>query len=175
MPIKFPSPLSEEILETRLMRQVINRTLAVHPLSALVVWYGEARIGKTITAQFLASEIAAAYEESNPHAFRAKYYEVGEIAPWSGHGMKRGIKSLYFAVLGIPLDEGVYQKDPPEALAAHLVHELRRRNIQVVFVDEAGHLSLDAICGMVLVRDVAKSLGWTLTLVFIGWMTFLRR
>lgn len=168
MHIKFPSPVPDDIFETRLMRQVINRTLAVHPLSAVVVWYGESRMGKTITAQYMAHEINAAYDETNPQAFRAKYYQVGEILPWTGHEMKKGIKSLYFIVLGTPLDEGVYQKDPPEAIAARLVHELRRRNIQILFVDEAGYLSLNAIMGMVLVLDVAKSLGWTLTLVFIG-------
>jgi hypothetical protein len=37
-----------------------------------------------------------------------------------------------------------------------------------VFIDEAGELSLDAINGMVLVRDTAVSMGWTLTLVFVG-------
>lgn len=168
MLIKFPSPIPENIFETRLMRQVISRTLAVHPLSAVVVWYGETRIGKTTTAQYMAHKINAAYDESNAHAFRAKHYLVGEIQPWTGHEMKKSIKSLYFMVLGTPLDEGVYQKDPPEAIAARLVHELRRRNIQILFVDEAGHLSLNAIWGMVLVRDVAQSLGWTLTLVFIG-------
>lgn len=168
MHIKFPLPVPDNIFETRLMRQVINRTLAVHPLSAVVVWYGESRMGKTTTAQYMTHEINAAYDESNPQAFRAKHYQVGEILPWTGHEMKKGIKSLYFMVLGTPLDEGVYQKDPPEAIAARLVHELRRRNIQILFVDEAGGLSMNAIWGMVLVRNVAKSLGWTLTLVFIG-------
>lgn len=168
MRIKFPLPILEEVVETRLMRQIINRTLAVHPLSALAVWYGAARVGKTVTAQYMAGEINAAYSENTPHAFRAKYYEVGEIPAWSGSEMKRGIKSLYFTVLGTPIDEGVYQKDPPEAIAARLVHELRRRNIQLILIDEAGELSLDAIWGMVLVRNVAKSLGCTLTLVFIG-------
>jgi hypothetical protein len=166
--ITFPAPKSEVIVETGMMRQVINRTLAVHPLGALVVWYGESRMGKTTTAQFMAREILAAYDENNPLAFRAKYYEVGEIRAWSGNEMKKGIKSLYFAALGTPLDEGVYVKDPPEAIAARLVHELRKRNIQIIFIDEAGCLSIDAIWGMVLVRDVAKAMGWTLTLVFIG-------
>lgn len=166
--IKFPSPLPEHTVETQLMRQIIRRTMAVHTLGALVVWYGESRMGKTTTAQYMAREILLAYEEGNSHAFRAKYYETGEITAHYGNEMKRGIKSLYFASLGTPLDDGIYQRDPPEAIASLLVRELRRRNLQMIFVDEAGCLSLGAIWGMVLVRDVAKSLGWNLTLIFIG-------
>jgi hypothetical protein len=166
--IKYPSPVSEVVVVTRLMKQIISRTLAVHPLSALVVWYGESRMGKTTTALYMERELASAYDANNPLAFRGAYCEVGEITSWYGNEMKRGIKSLYFAIFKSPLDEGVYQKDPPEALAVRLVHELRRRNIQIIFVDEAGCLSVGAIWGMVLVRDIAKAEGWPLTLVFIG-------
>jgi hypothetical protein len=166
--IKFPARKPKKVVETTMMRQIISRTLAVHPLSALVVWYGETRIGKTTTAEYTVAKILEAYDQNNPLAFRAKYIEVGEIPPWSGNEMKKGIKSLYFAALRISLDEGVYQRDPIEAIAVRLIHELQKRNIQLVFIDEAGCLSLDAIRGMVLVRDIAESMGWTLTLVFVG-------
>ncbi|HYX29049.1 MAG TPA: hypothetical protein VE863_10820 [Pyrinomonadaceae bacterium] len=166
--IDFPEQKSKTIIETTMMIQVINRTLAVHPLSAIVVWYGESRIGKTTTAEYAVAKILEAYDENNPLAFRAKYLEVGQIPPWSGNEMKKGVKSLYFAAVRACLDEGVYQTEPIEAVAARIVHELKRRNIQLIFIDEAGGLSLDAIQGMVLVRDTALSMGWTLTLVFIG-------
>jgi hypothetical protein len=82
--------------------------------------------------------------------------------------MKKGVKSLYFAALRTSLDEGIYQREPLEAIAVLLVHELQKRNIQLIFIDEAGGLSIDAIHGMVLVRDTAVNMGRTLTLVFIG-------
>lgn len=166
--IKFPKQMPKKIVETKMMKQIVARTLAVHPLSALVVWYGESRIGKTTTAEYTVEKILEAYDENDPLAFRAKYVEVGEIPPWSGNEMKRGVKSLYFAALRMSLDEGVYQRDPLEAIAVRLVHELQKRRIQMIFIDEAGGLSIDAIHGMVLVRDTAQSMGWTLTLVFIG-------
>jgi hypothetical protein len=53
-------------------------------------------------------------------------------------------------------------------LAKQLVYGLKRKNIRMIFIDEAGTLSLDAIRGMVLVRDVAQIQGWPLSLVFIG-------
>lgn len=166
--INFPEHKPKKIVETKMMKQIVSRTLAVHPLSALVVWYGESRIGKTTTAEYTVAKILDAYDENNPLAFRAKYVEVGEIPSWSGNEMKKGVKSLYFAALRTSLDEGVYQRDPLEAIAVRLIHELQKRNIQIIFIDEAGGLSIDAIHGMVLVRDTALSMGWTLTLVFVG-------
>ena len=38
----------------------------------------------------------------------------------------------------------------------------------MIFIDEAGGLSVDAIQGMILVRDTAFSMHWPLTLVLIG-------
>jgi hypothetical protein len=95
------------------------------------------------------------------------HYEVGEIATWTGNEMKKGVKSLYYATLG-RLDEGIYRHDPVESLAAQLVYGLQRKNIQVILIDEAGTLSLEAIRGMVLVGNVAKNMGYPLSLVFIG-------
>lgn len=166
--INFPQRKEKKVVETKMMKQIISRTLAVHPLGALVVWYGETRIGKTTTAEYTVKKILEAYDQDNPLAFRAKYLEVGEIPPWSGNEMKKGVKSLYFAALRTSLDEGVYQREPIEAIAVRLIHELQKRNIQLIFIDEAGSLSVDAIRGMVLVRDIAESMGWTLTLVFVG-------
>lgn len=164
--IEFPEPEKDIVVETGLMQRTVRRTMAVHRGGALVVWSGPARNGKTRTADWMVHKIDEAYD-SSPHAFRAVHYEVGEIPRWSGHEMKRGIRSLYHATMG-KLPEAAYRQCPSEDLAAQLVHGLQAKNIQMVLVDEAGLLSLDAIRGMVLVRDVAEISGWTLTLVFIG-------
>ncbi len=161
----FSAPVKEVTVLTGMMLEVINRTAAVHPGNSL--WYGESRIGKTTTARYMAQKIEESYDPQNPHAYRAVHYEVGEIAEWTGNEMKKGIKSLYYATLG-RIDEGVYRHDPVESLATQLVHGLRRKNIQVIFVDEAGALSLEAIRGMVLVGNVAKNMHYPLSLVFIG-------
>jgi hypothetical protein len=165
--VTFPEARKALIVETGLMQRTANRTLAVHPLGGLCVWHGRSRIGKTTTALWLASKIAEAHDPTNPASFRAKHYEVGEIPPWHGQESKRGVRSLYHATVG-RLDEGIYRQYPIEDIAEQLVHGLRRKSIQMVFIDEAGWLSLDAIRGMVLVSDVAKNLGWTLTLVLVG-------
>jgi hypothetical protein len=147
------------------MREVINRTLAVHPGNA--VWYGESRIGKTTTAQHLVKLITEAYDSSNPYAFRAIHYEAGAISNWSGNEQKRGLRSLYNSTIG-RIDEGLYNNDPNETIASNIVQGLMRKNIQLVCIDEAGNLTLDAIRGILMTYDAAKNLGYNLSFVFIG-------
>lgn len=165
--LQFPERLQEKIVETEQMQRAANRTLAVHRGSALSVWSGPSRVGKTTTAHQLTGQINRQYDASNPNTFRAVHYEAGEIPTGSGNTQKRGIRSLYTAVVG-RLDEGTYRHLPPEELARQLVHGCQRKAVQMVLIDEAGMLSLDAIRGMVLVRDTAELMGKTLSLVFIG-------
>lgn len=162
---RFAAAPKEIIVPTDLMREVVNRTSAIHP--GIALWYGDSRLGKSTTARYMVEKIAEAYEASNPHAFRAVHYEVGEIAGWTGNEQKKGIKSLYYATVG-RIDEGVYRHDPAESLAAQLVLGLRRKNIRMICVDEAGTLSLEAIRGMILVSDTAQNLNYPLSLVLIG-------
>jgi len=163
--VQFPAPYQENIIETDMMLEVIGRTFKAHPGNS--VWYGEARIGKTITAGYMTRKIEEAYDPLNPHAFRALHYEVGEVEGWSGNEHKKGLKSLYYATIG-KIDEGVYRHDPPEIIAGQIVHALIRKNIQMIFIDEAGKLSLDAIDGMLLVYNKAKTIGHSLSFIFIG-------
>lgn len=158
----------KDIVITPMMKEMINRTLSVHPLGALVVWYGQSRIGKTTTGRYMANHLNETFDEDDPDTFRAVHYEVGPVPKGSGNEIKRGIRSLYQAALGAQMDEGFYNRNPPEGLAAQLVYGLRRKRIRLIIVDEAGGLSADAIRGMNLVRDTAENEGWTLTLVFVG-------
>lgn len=153
---------------TPMMKEMINRTLAVHSLSALVLWYGQARIGKTTTARYMAEEINKLFNEGNPDTFRIFHYEVGRIISGQGNEWKRAIRGFYQAIFESQLDQGFYVRNPPEAIARHVVHGLRRRRIECVFVDEAGTLSIEAIRGICLIRDTAVNEGWTLSIVFVG-------
>jgi hypothetical protein len=166
--LRFPVRVQEKLIETAQMIRTANRTFAVHSLCALVLYVGRSRLGKTTTARWISKQINDRYDPEDTNAFRAFHYEVGAIEEWTGNEMKKGIRSLYEAVVGLPLDEGFYRQTPTEGLARQTVFALRRKGIQMVFIDEAGCLSLDAIRGMVLVRDTAEIEGWTLSLIFIG-------
>lgn len=163
--VQFPTAKTEKIVETAIMREVITRTLAVHPGNGL--WYGLSRVGKTTTAREMVKKIKEAYDANNPDAFRAVHFSVGEIAAWSGNEQKKGLKSLYNATLG-RIDEGVYMNSPPETIAKIIVVGLMRKNIGLVLIDEAGNLSLDAIRGIMMVYDEAKNMEYRLSLVLIG-------
>lgn len=166
---QFPKKQQPSTIESGMMREAEERTLRVQQESALVAWWGTQRIGKTTTARWFVRRINAAYEKNskNPDAFRAVHYEVGQIPKSAARPQKKAIRSLWHATVG-NLDEGLYRQGTPESLARLLVKGLAKRNIELVCVDEAGLLSLPAIRGMVLVRDTAKNLDRTFSLVFIG-------
>lgn len=164
---EFPDPASAPIVETGMMRWAIKRALAVHHLGGLCVWAGRAGMGKTTTMLHMVKLIEEAYDPESPRAFRAMHSEVGKNNDWSKHEAKRGIRSLYHAV-EFKLDEGMYRSYLPEELAAELVHFLKKMNIQMILLDEAGCMPLDAIRGIVTVSDKARLMGWTLTIILIG-------
>lgn len=163
---EYPELVKPVVVETGMMKSAIRRMLAVHHLGGLCIWSGRAGMGKTTTAQHMVSLIEDAYDPDDPRAFRAMHYQAGSKNPTKSEA-KHGIRSLYYGV-GCKLDEGVYRTHLPEELAADLAHFLKKMNIQIIFVDEAGCLSLGAIRGIVLVSDTARLMGLTLTTVLIG-------
>jgi hypothetical protein len=86
----------------------------------------------------------------------------------SGNEWKKAIRSLYQAAFGTQMDQGFYVRNPPEELARHTVHALRRIDIKLVIIDEAARLSTEAIQAMSLIRDIAHGQGWPLTIIFVG-------
>lgn len=165
---EFPRLVTDERIVTGAMRAARKRTFAVHSESPLVVWSGRHRIGKSTTAQWLEETIneECAKKPNDAAAFRALHYQVGEI-PNVPIAAKLAIRGLISATVGPP-DRGVYLQSSPDDLARLAVAGLRRLNIRMVFIDEAGLLSLRAIGGLVQVRDLAKKKEWPLTLVLIG-------
>ncbi|HEV2146287.1 MAG TPA: ATP-binding protein [Longimicrobiaceae bacterium] len=155
------------IIETDLMRRTVKRTLAVHPESALIVWTGVTRLGKTTTARWLVQAIEEAYAPEVEGAFRAVHYEVGRIPQWFSDAGKRALRSAYHASIGT-LDEGLFRRSPSEDLARLLTRGLQRKHVQMLLVDEAGLLPMEAIRGLVLLRDVALLEGHCLSIVLIG-------
>ncbi|HEX7315878.1 MAG TPA: ATP-binding protein [Pyrinomonadaceae bacterium] len=164
--LQFPKASQQVIIETAMMRRAANRTLAVVGGGGMAAWFGRARLGKSITANWLTAEINRRFDTTDPDTFRAIHYEVGGM-PKTGGTMKSGIRSIYHACAG-RLDQATYLQLPAEALAGQLVHGLRRKHIRLIFVDEAGCLSLEAIRGMVLLRDVAELEHHPLSIVFVG-------
>lgn len=161
----YPKKATKKIIRTGQMNLIITRTLGVHLLSSLIAWVGRSRLGKTTTAEELNKELNNAFTSDDPDAFRSAYYQVGEIP--GKNLQKKGIRSLYEACIG-PMENSTFKDNSTEGLAKMLVEALQIKNIQMIFIDEAGNLPIEVIRGMVTVRDRAVSMGWTLSLVFIG-------
>ena len=150
-----------------MMKFASKLTLEAHYNCGLVMWSGGVGRGKTWCAEWMVEELNAKYDPQNPDTFRLHHYEVGKIAKWSGREEKIALRSLYHATIG-PMDEGVYRTFPLEAIAEMIVHGLRRMGYQIIFVDEAGRLSIGALDALVLVSNTAGIMGWPLTFVIIG-------
>jgi hypothetical protein len=150
-----------------MMKYASKLTLEAHYNCGFVMWSGGVGRGKTWCAEWMVEELNAQYDPVNPDTFRLKHYEVGRIAKWSGREEKIALRSLYHAIIG-PMDEGVYRTFPSEAIAEIIVHGLQRMAYQIIFVDEAGRLSLNALDGLVLVSNTAGIKKWPLTIVMVG-------
>jgi type II secretory pathway predicted ATPase ExeA len=150
-----------------MMKYAAKLTLDAHCNGGFVVWSGGVGRGKTICARWLVEELNSQYDPQNPSAFRVKHYEIGKVLPWSGCEEKIAIRSLWHATIG-SMDEGIYRKYPVEALAELLIHSWMRISLQLVLVDEAGRLSLNAIDGLALASDTAANMKWPLTFGLIG-------
>lgn len=165
---KYRAPVKEIIIPTDLMCEMENRTVAVQNLSGLVVWYGQAGAGKTTAAQWVRDRINSAFKPEIEYAFKSVFYEVGKVKTGSGNEAKQALRSLYRAVTGMLLDEGVYGRNTVDEIADLIIHAAKRYRIQLVFVDEAGLLSVDAISALILAANKAKHLDWLLNIVLIG-------
>lgn len=165
---RFPIPRKKVIVETELMREMESRVLAIHELCGLCAWYGSSGAGKSTSAEWMTGRINEAFDSNDEYSFKAVKYEVGKIKAGWGNEAKRAIRSLYSAVAGLTIDEGFYGRSTAEELADLVIYTAQKEQLQVVFVDEAGLLSLDAIGGLVLVSDKAKQLEFNLTIVLIG-------
>lgn len=165
--LSFPSAKQKVRILTSMMKYASMLTLKAHCNGGLVLWSGGVGRGKTWCAEWMVEELNAQYDSQNPDSFRLIHYEAGKIAKWSGREEKIALRSLYHKVIG-PMDEGVYRTFPLEAIADMIVHGMRTMAYQIIFVDEAGRLSLNALDALVLVSNTAQSAGWPLTIVLIG-------
>lgn len=166
--INFPEPLPKVIAETPFMIEVMDGVMRNQLAGNMSCWYGNAGIGKTTMAEHLEMKINEAFSknQTNPNAFRAMHYQVGDNSE-GGSEQKQGIKIVYVA-MGITLSDGEYRFRQTHELADDAVEIARRKRNKVFFVDEAGNLSINAIRGIVTIRDRSVKMGWPISFIFIG-------
>jgi hypothetical protein len=165
--IEFRAPRKHKIYVTNFMKEVLNRTYAVHAGDAIVIYAGEAGVGKTSTARKICESLERKFDSGNPNAFRGIHFQFGRISRGQGNEAKRAIRSVYDAV-GLNLPEGEYNTMSVQRLCSTLIEYLRLNRIQMIFADEAGLLSLEAVGGLITLLDIADDLQWLLTIILVG-------
>ena len=153
---------------TDLMRRTATRCVATIRSSGIAVLSGRSRLGKSQTAEWITDTCEDGYDPENSETFRSVHYQVGAIASELPTAQKRAIAALLHKLQRAPVPEAQYRRFEPEALAESAARVLMRDRTRMVFVDEAGNYSIQAIRGLVLVRDVAESLGWAVAIVLVG-------
>ena len=166
--IIFPEPPPKVVVETPFMIEVMDGVMRNQLAGNMSCWYGHAGIGKTTLAEHLEAKINEAFSknQTNPNAFRARHYQVGENSE-GGNEQKQGIKAVYVA-MDITLSDGEYRFRQTHELADDAVEIARRKRNKVFFLDEVGNLSTNAIRGIVTIRDRSVKIGWPISFVFIG-------
>lgn len=167
MILKLPPREVETLVETELMKQVCARTLAAHPQGGFIVWSGPSRNGKTVTARWLVAQLNELPEQCND-AFKAVHFEVAKSSQMSNarDEARRAVQRVWLPIRG-RLMEGRYRA-PAEELSRDLVHSLQAERIEMIFVDEAGGLSLDELRGLMTLLNVAANERHRLSIVLIG-------
>jgi hypothetical protein len=162
----LPAPRPSKIVETDLMREVAEATKRCVAQGGHLVWTGPSRVGKTTTADRYLTRAINRQHEQTGEGFRALHFHVGGTG--KGDQWKQSLAILYAQAHGVPLTPHQYRRLQPTGLAEQVVMGLQRSNTRLVFIDEAGVLTTDAIKAMTLVGDTAGDMDWPVSLVFIG-------
>lgn len=168
--INIPPYQQMPIVVTGMMEQAMFEALECHLLGCgACCWYGDTGIGKTATAHHMKQELEENFNVNAkyPDAFRALHFECAPIVP-GVNAMKVGIRMLYQFMTGSFLSPGIYHGACLEELTKMVVNVAKKRGIKMIFVDEAGLMSADAIRGLMLICDIAIRMSWQLTMVLIG-------
>lgn len=170
-PIKFPERTAPIVALTPKMLDAQDRLFAVHkPRGQFLVLTGPAGAGKTVAALHLADRINTAHAGGALNSFAAAYYVASDWRKPTNSLMLQRMVFLEFAqqVLRLTVPKDTRSVNLP-VLKDSIAAGLRLRNIQTVFIDEAGHIppsGLDHL--LALINNVATGERHPLTIVLVG-------
>lgn len=150
---------------TPTLRDHVERIVFALREPGLQAIHGMPGVGKSSLAQHVASQInAQAYPELDPSARALYMAATGDTGP---RGMKNGVYRLHVKLIG-ELKPSVLRTRLPETMVGDNVAAIRRKHLQVLFIDELTTLSAEEVRGVVHVSDEAAYQGWPLSIVLIG-------
>ena len=170
--LAYPDPADESIepLETPLMLEARDRTLAAHRRRGQFVgWFGRSGVGKTTTGEWFKDRCNADADVGVPRAFRAAHFTMPVVRRW-GNPEKQALGALFDGVTETPLDVRDYRWKSQREIAHLIAQYAVTNNIQMIFIDEAGRLCPEALEGILLFLNMVAAPPYDLpcTIVLIG-------
>lgn len=170
MPLVFPHLRTTDVVFTTAMRAAQTRILGAHQnRGQMVVLTGKSGAGKTTAALHLNGGVNAACAGGAEHAFNARYYVATDMRRAAGDVLQRRLLAEFAKqVLRLTVPKDVRTIDVP-GLMNTIAAGLRLGNIQMVFLDEAGHIpaaGLDHLATLINIVSTAEQ--HPLTVVLVG-------
>ena len=165
------APLTKRrIVVTDTIELAASRIMICHQTRGqFAVMAGRSGAGKTTAATYICSALTADCDKKEPHSFRATHYVSSDMRTVRTDMIER---KLLAEVLGKALDISVpvdSRRQSPAMLSSQLLVALQQRNIQMVFIDEAGlipSLGLNVLAN--LLNEADTKYDFPLTIVLVG-------
>lgn len=168
--LTFPELRPQTIVVTPKLVETQRRVFAVHQLRGqMVVLSGASGAGKTMAADYLTQRINESADALAPNAFYARYYVATDMRAAADDVLQRRLLAEFAKLVlrhTVPKD---LRTICVPGLMSTIATGLRLANIQMVFVDEAGHIPTDGLDHLAtLINTVATAQQHPLTLVLVG-------
>jgi type II secretory pathway predicted ATPase ExeA len=169
MSLLYHATRTSSVIVTSEMEIAFQRVNLVHRGgSQMVAVVGPAGTGKTTSMRLLAQRIDEDAVANVANAWRTIYYASDDLRLTHKVTLERHVfAQLLTDGLVLSVDKDL-RRNRPEDLRQKILIALRQRNIQMIFIDEAGQipaLGLNALANLVNAAELAD---WPLTIVLIG-------
>ena len=169
MTLTFPQPRAASTVVTPAINQTLNRLFAVHrERGQMVVMTGKSGAGKTTAATHIGSVVNEAFRAGADNAFQSRYYVATDMLRAAGDILQRRFLAEFAKqVLRVSVPKDLRTLDVPGMMNT-IATGLRMMNVQLVFIDEAGHIppaGLDHLVTLINIVTTAEKHPLTVALV----------
>jgi Cdc6-like AAA superfamily ATPase len=158
------------IVVTDTIELAASRILIVHEMRGqFALMAGRSGAGKTTAATHICSALTEDCDNKAPNAFRARQYVSSDMRAVRADMIERRLLAEFLGKaldISVPVDS---RRQSPAMLSSQILVALKQRNIQMVFIDEAGlvpSLGLNVLAN--LMNEACLKHHFPLTIVLVG-------
>lgn len=170
MSLLYPAPRHSRVVVTPEMESAFHRVAVCHSgPGQMVAVVGPSGAGKTTSMRLLSRQIDEDCAANVPNAWRTLYYVTADLTNAHRTTIERHVLAqLLSDGFGLSVEKDL-RRSRPEDLRQKILLAARQRNVQMVFIDEAGLIpspGLNALANLVNAAEVKFQ--WPLTIVLVG-------